>query len=92
MRSEPGVVKLNRFQQGEEIIGELVTAGPHLVRITKQNDTVTFQVDSGNDGPSDDDFETTIADIKEFAPFLHSKNSPLFFAGAGEFIRVSISE
>ncbi|WP_039962280.1 CsgG/HfaB family protein [Rhodopirellula europaea] len=92
MRSEPGVVKLNRFKLGEEIIGELATAGPHLVRITKQGDTVTFQVDSGNDGPSDDDFETTIANIREFAPFLHSKNSPLFFAGAGEFIGASISK
>src|SRR6056297_79999 len=84
MRIEPGLVELNRFKLGEEAIGELPTAGPHLVRITSVNNTVTFQVDSGNDGPSDDDFETTVADLKTFAPFLHSKNSPLFFAGAGE--------
>ncbi|EKK04519.1 hypothetical protein RBSH_00134 [Rhodopirellula baltica SH28] len=92
MRIEPGLVELNRFKLGEENVGELATAGPHLVRITKQGNTVTFQVDSGNDGPTDDDFETTIADIEEFAPFLHSKNSPLFFAGAGEYIRVSLSK
>ncbi|WP_182866723.1 hypothetical protein [Stieleria mannarensis] len=92
MRSEPGKVKLNRFKMGDEEIGELPTAGPHLVRITRVRDTVTFQVDSGNDGPSDDDFETIIADFKEFAPFLHSKNSPLFFAGGGEFVTATLKK
>jgi len=77
MRHGGGKVLLNRFKMGEEEIGELATAGPHLVRVSKKGETVTFQVDSGNDGPSDDDFETTISDIKDFAPFLHSKNSPL---------------
>lgn len=92
MRIEPGQVKLNQFKLVEEYIGELPTAGPHLIRIIKINDTVIFQVDSGNDGPTDDNFETTIAGFKDFAPFLHSKNSPLFFAGGGEFISASFSK
>ncbi|QDV42643.1 hypothetical protein Enr13x_24920 [Stieleria neptunia] len=92
MRNEPGKVKLNRFKLGDEEVGELPTTGPHLVRITRVGNTVTFQVDSGNDGPSDDDFETTIADFRDFAPFLHSKNSPLFFAGAGEYVTATLSK
>lgn len=87
---EPGVVKLNRFRLGEEIIGTFSSPGPYLVRIIKEGDTVTFEVDAGNDGPTDDDFETTIVDIRDFAPFLHGKNSPLFFGGSGEFLSVSL--
>ncbi len=88
---EPGVVKLNRFRLGEESIGTLTSPGPYLVRIIKEADGVTFQVDAGNDGPTDDDLETTVVDIREFAPFFHSKNVPLFFGGSGEFLSVSLN-
>lgn len=87
---EPGAVKLNRFRLGEESIGTLSSPGPYLVRLIKEGDTVTFQVDAGNDGPTDDDLETTVVNIRDFAPFFHSKNVPLFFGGSGEFLSVAL--
>lgn len=71
-------------------MGRLAAPGPYLVRLIKEGDTVTFQVDAGNDGPTDDDLETTVVDIRDFAPFFHSKNVPLFFGGSGEFLSVSL--
>ncbi|MCO8121252.1 FlgO family outer membrane protein [Stieleria sp. TO1_6] len=85
-----GLVELNRFRLGSEEIGEVVGPGPHAVRIIKQGDAVTFVVDPGGDGPTDDDIHTTISNLRDFAPFLHSKNSPLFFGGGGEYLSVSL--
>lgn len=87
---EPGLVSLRNWDKDEEEIGELATPGPHLIRISKVGDSVTFEVDAGNDGKSDDDFEITVGDLKDFAPYLHSKNSPLFFGGSGEYLGASV--
>ncbi|TWT97502.1 hypothetical protein [Neorhodopirellula pilleata] len=88
--SSGGVVLLNRFKLDRAEIGRLPNLGPHLVRIIKMGATVTFQVDCGNDGPTDDDLETTIQDIAKAAPFFHSKNSPLFFGGGSEFSSIRL--
>ncbi|MCA9140913.1 MAG: hypothetical protein KDB00_29280 [Planctomycetales bacterium] len=85
-----GVVYFTRFKASRQEIGQLPNPGPHLVRISKTGSTVTFHVDSGNDGPTDDDFETTVQDIGQTGPFFNSKNSPLFFGGGGEFSNVKL--
>ncbi len=85
-----GEVQIERFKLGSESVGRVSSDGPHLVRIVKEGEKVLFQIDAGNDGTTDDDLETTILNIREFAPFLHAKNMPLFFGGSGEFINVSL--
>ncbi len=85
-----GEVKLERFALGSESVGRVASDGPHLIRIIKEGDKVTFQIDAGNDGATDDDLETTVLNIREFAPFFHSKNMALFFGGNGEFISASL--
>ena len=80
-----GEVRLN-----EELLGHITTAGANRVVITKMGDTVTFKIDVGNDGPTDDDIETTISDIRTYAPLFHSKNVPLLLGGCGEFFSVSL--
>jgi hypothetical protein len=71
-------------------LGSAPRPGTHLVRIVKEDASVTFSIDVDNDGPTDDDMETTISDIKEAAPFLNSKNMFVFFGGSGRFLEVSL--
>lgn len=71
-------------------IGKVEHPGTHLVRIIKEGNSLTFLVDPDNDGPSDDDFETTIADIRKLAPYMNSKNTHIFFSGA-TFREVNLS-
>ena len=80
-----GEVKLN-----ESIIGYISDSGAHLVRIQKERDTVIFHIDVGNDGPTDDDIETIISNIREHVPSFHSKNVPLFMSGSAEFISARV--
>lgn len=58
--------------------------GTHLFRISKEGDSVTFQVDVDNDGPSPDDSEHTF-NIRDTLPNLHEKNTYLFFGGGGVY-------
>ena len=80
-----GEVRLN-----DELIGHITSPGSNRVTIAKSGHTVTFQIDVGNDGPTDDDLETIIHDIRSYAPTFHSKNVPLFLSGGGEFFSVSL--
>lgn len=73
-----------------ENLGKIDRPGTHLVRLTKAGDSVTFEVDVNNDGPSDEDVQGTIPNIREQAPFLHDKNAFLYFAGSGRFLEVSV--
>jgi hypothetical protein len=73
------------------IRGKIVSRGDHLVRVIKRGKTVTFQIDPENDGPAGN-FSVTIPDIKEFSPFLNSKNSYLFFGGGGTFLSTRLTE
>lgn len=70
-------------------LGRLTSVGPHLVRIRKRGDAVTFEIDADSDGPSPDDMQRTIPSIREFVPVLHEKNTHLFFGGAARFRSVA---
>jgi TolB-like protein len=85
-----GKVDVTGFRKGEDIMGKVNHGGTHMVRIIKEGDSVTFMIDPENDGPSDDDMELTIPNIREYAPFFNSKNMSLFFGGSGTFLDVSI--
>jgi TolB-like protein len=84
-----GVV-LTKNNATTDALGNLTRPGTHLFRITKEGSAVTFFVDVDNDGATDDDMELTIQDIKEYGPFLNSKNTFLFFGGTGQFKSVSL--
>jgi hypothetical protein len=71
-------------------LGSAPRPGTHLVRIVKEGESVTFSIDVDNDGPTDDDMESTISNIKEAAPFLNSKNMFVFFGGSGRFLEISL--
>lgn len=73
-------------------VGKIGKAGTHRAVIEKKGDVVTVGIDVDNDGPSDDDMERTIPDIKAYGPFLHNKNTYLFFGGGATFTKLRISE
>lgn len=81
-----GEVQLEGGKTGLIRLGKIPQGGVHLVRLTKEGDTLTFEVDPENDGPTDDDMETVIPDLREHSPALNSKNSTLFLAGTGEIV------
>ena len=83
------VVLCHEWKKGTEL-GKIKSAGTHLVRIQKKGDAVTFSVDVGNDGPSPEDIENTVSDLRGFAPNLNEKNSCLFFGGGGLFTEVGL--
>lgn len=87
-----GLVDVTTFRKGGDEMGKVLHGGTHTVTIIKEGDAVTFHVDPESDGPSDDDLELTIPDIRIQAPFFHSKNMPLFFAGGGIYSDVSLVE
>lgn len=70
-------------------LGRLTSVGPHLVRIRKLGDMVTFEIDADNDGPSPGDLQRTVPSIREFVPVLHEKNTYLLFGGAARFRSVA---
>lgn len=90
------------FHQGEtqvartgdrgEVVGRLPGEGTHLVSVTKQGDKVTFAIDVDNDGPSPPDIEKVIPNIREYAPFLTSKNTYIFFGGGGTFTEAGLTQ
>ena len=87
-----GMVDVETFKRGNEGLGKVVSKGVHRVRIQKEGDAVSFHVDPGNDGPSDDDLELTIPDLNVRCPFFNSKNMPVFIGGQGTFIQFTITE
>jgi len=82
----------NRPVDSGTIMGRFRTVGPHLARIRRKGELVTFEVDVDNDGPSPDDFARTIPDIRAFVPELHEKNTQFFFGGAALFQKVSFRQ
>lgn len=81
-----GAISVQGWKTPEVVFGSVRQKGVHLVRMTKERDSLTFEVDPENDGPSDDDFETVIPDLREYAPYLNSKNSSLFISGSGTIV------
>lgn len=88
-----GQVDIQNWNKGQTSVpGKVPNWGVNRVRIIKEGPAVSFQVDPQNDGPTDDDLELTIPNLREFAPFLNSKNSNLFIAGAGTFLSTRLQE
>ena len=81
-----GEVQLHTSGKAESLIGKVSQRGIHLVRFIKEGDALTIHIDPENDGPSDDDFETTIPDLKEHARFLNSKNCAVFLSGTATYV------
>ena len=77
-------------QVDQRDIGKVRVDGTHTVWIIKEGAAVTFHVDPSSDGPSDDDLETTIPDIRRHKNSFNSKNVRIFFAGAGIFKELSL--
>ena len=75
----------------EDLFGLVRKPGPHRLKIEKSNATLTFRLDVDNDGETVDDLEMTIPDLREFAPFLHEKNSYLYIGGGGVFTNGRLS-
>jgi len=72
-------------------VGKGLPPGTHRVIIHKKGNRVQFAIDVNNDGQSDTDMQITIPDIREFEPYLHSKNTHLFFdQGAFKQVRLTI--
>lgn len=80
----------NKTGGGVSDIGKVSHVGTHRAIIEKIGDVVTFMVDVDNDGESDDDIEHTIPDIKAFGPYLHKKNTYLFFGGGGVYQKLRL--
>ena len=81
---------LNVVDGGKTILGQVPQAGTHLLRLVKEGDALSLIVDPENDGPTADDLELVIPDIKTFSPKLNSKNSYLFMSGSGTFHAASL--
>ncbi|RLT22421.1 MAG: hypothetical protein DWI29_00645 [Planctomycetota bacterium] len=81
-----GGFSLQGSERPEVTFGNVRQNGVHLVRMTKEGDSLAIEVDHENDGPSDDDFETVSPDLREYAPYLNSKNSTLFLGGTGTIV------
>jgi hypothetical protein len=87
-----GEVYLSKNQTTVNVFCKMPRPGTHLFRIEKTGNAVTFSVDVDNDGPTPDDGKYEIPDITAFAPFLHEKNTFLFFGAGGLFQSVALSE
>jgi len=72
--------------------GKVPNWGVNRVRIIKEGSAISFHVDPQNDGPTDDDLELTIPDLREFSPYLNSKNSNLFLSGSATFLATRLQE
>lgn len=81
-----GGVSLQGSKVQEVTFGSVRDYGVHLVRMTKEGDSLAITVDPENDGPTDDDFETVIPNLRDYAPYLNSRNSTLFLGGTGTIV------
>lgn len=86
-----GDVGLSKAIGSQLLAGRLPTTGPHRAIISKSGDTVTFAIDVDDDGPTPDDIEQIILNINDFAPFLTTKNTHLFFGGSGTYLKLRLS-
>ncbi len=69
---------------GSDVIGNLLTTGPHCARIEKSGAQVTFSVDLDFNGQFEADASRSYSDISELGPFLNDQDSRLFFGGGSQ--------
>jgi hypothetical protein len=80
----------NQNRANNQTLGTL-QPGTHRVIIRKQGEKVTFAIDVDNDGPSSDDVTHTYPKFKDIAPFLHEKNTFIFFGEGGTYQQVKLT-
>lgn len=80
-----GRVDLETSEKATVVMGSVTQEGVHRVCFTKKGNSLTILVDPENDGPSDDDFETVISNVREHLTTLNSKNAQLFLGGTATF-------
>ncbi len=86
-----GMMDIQNWRNGHSPMnGKIDWLGLHRVRITKTGDVVRFLVDPDNDGPTDDDIELVIPNVREFSPFLNDRNCRLFMSGMGTVTAVRL--
>ena len=73
-------------------VGKISKEGTHRIIMEKRGEVLTFAIDVDNDGPSDDDMEKIIPKLTAYGPFLHKKNSHIFFGGGGLYKEFRISK
>lgn len=69
------------------------TAGPHLMRIEKEGNTLTFSIyadDKAGHARGNPALTIDVPDLKVAAPFLNNKNAALFFGGGATFHAVRL--
>lgn len=81
-----GQIKVRGWQTADVPVGKVLQQGVHLVRMTKRGDSLSFEVDPEHDGPSDDDLESVVPELRKHAPYLNSKNCNLFLSGTATFV------
>ena len=78
-----GEIGLSAFGPfGGFVIGDVRELGTHRVRLTKNGNTFTVEVDGNFNGTFVPDVSHVIEDLAEFAPYLNSTNSYLFVGGS----------
>lgn len=81
-----GEVQVEASKKPNVLLGKVTQPGVHRVQFLKEGDSLSIIIDPENDGPSDDDMETVIPDIKEYLPGINSKNSLIFIGGSGTYV------
>ncbi|QDT53977.1 Putative serine protease HhoA precursor [Caulifigura coniformis] len=82
-----GLVGMQNWNKGQTTLGHLGSQTMHAVRIEKLGDSLTFSVDPGNDGPSDDDLNVTYPSLSQLAPYLTAGKCGVFFSGTGTLVK-----
>lgn len=74
-----------RGQFDGPIVGETSKApGPHLLRLQKRGNTLTFAISADFKDKFDPTFSTTVPDLARVAPFLNRTNGAAFITGDGQ--------
>jgi hypothetical protein len=78
---EPIVELVRHHDSDTQKICKLYSDGPHLLRMEKHGDTLTFSVSQNYQGIFNVDGQETIAEFRHATPFLSRLNSALYFGG-----------
>lgn len=83
------VLLANKGPINGQLVGR-IPPGTHRATILKTGDRVTLAIDVDNNGPSPEDLQQIIPNIREFASYLDDTNCHLFFGGDGNFKAVRL--
>jgi hypothetical protein len=88
------VLLANAPARSTHAVGKISKEGTHRVVLEKKGNALTLSIDVGNNGPSADDLQSTVPDVRKYGPFLGKSNTHLFFGGGpgGSFHQMRLSE